>query len=91
MAKNGYYTRRLCDGHFGVILPFFISDRSSPKASSDWPRQASTRRWSHFRRVYPVLATRLLKVLVSSNNPSLPDNGRKGCSTTGPHSTATRK
>ena len=50
-----WYTRCLCGQN---RVPFYFSVRHAPRAPSDWPTPATTRRWPHFRRVDPILAAR---------------------------------
>ena len=53
VAKIGY-TQCLCGQN---RVPFYFSVRHAPRTPSDWPTPATTRRWPHFRRVGPNLAT----------------------------------
>ena len=69
MAKIGF-TRFLCSQD---RVTFYFSVRHTPRTQSDWPTPATTRRWPHFRRLYPVLATQLPK---GTQYTPLPENGR---------------
>ena len=38
-----------------------FSDRNDPRTPFHWPARAAPRRWPHFRRVHPIVATQLPK------------------------------
>ena len=48
------YTPCLCGQN---RVPFYFSVHYAARTPSDWPTPATTRRWPHFRRVDPILAT----------------------------------
>ena len=59
-------------------VPFYFRDRNNPRTPSEWPTSSTTRRWPHFRRVDPILATETPKGarLFYPTTPKWP-----GCST----------
>ena len=42
---------------FRAEIGYLSGSGNDPRTPSDWPARATTRRWPHFRRVHPILAT----------------------------------